>query len=76
MQNNNLGTHCEQSGTKPNSVAKFWLPTLFFFLYDICNVFKNMFDVALIMMWQSIVVMGFPTTETWAFENLEGYQLR
>ena len=34
-----------------------------------------MFDVALIMMWQSIVVVGFPTTETWALENLEGYQL-
>ena len=46
-----------------------------FFIIYICNVFKNMFDVALIMMWQSIVVVGFPTTETWALENLEGYQL-
>ena len=27
------------------------------------------------MMWQSIVVLGFRTTETCAFENLEGYQL-
>ena len=34
-----------------------------------------MFIVALIMMWQSIVVLGFRTTETWALENLEGYQL-
>ena len=36
-----------------------------------------MFNVALVlvMMLQSIVVVGFPTTEMWALENLEGYQL-
>ena len=26
------------------------------------------------MMGQSIVVVGFPSTEIWALENLEGYQ--
>ena len=44
-------------------------------LYDICNVFTNMFNVALIMMGQSIVVVGFTWTEIWVLENLEGYQL-
>ena len=42
---------------------------------NICNVFKNMFNVELIIMWLSIVVVGFSTTEIWALENLEGYQL-
>ena len=55
-----------------------WYPKfgyqLWCLLYDICNIFKNIFNVALIMMWQSIVVVGFPTTELWALENLEGYQ--
>ena len=46
---------------------------VFFMIYGM--FFKNMFDVALIMMWQSIVVVGFHTTETWVLENLEGYQL-
>ena len=45
------------------------------FFYDICNVFTNMFNVALIMMGQSIVVVGIPSSEIWALENLEGYQL-
>ena len=26
------------------------------------------------IMWLSIVVEGFPTTEIWALENLEGYR--
>ena len=36
---------------------------------NICTVFKNMFNVGLIIMWSSIVVEGFPTTEIWALEN-------
>ena len=46
-----------------------------FFMIYVMLIFKNMFDVAPIMMWQSIVVVGYPATETWALENLEGYQL-
>ena len=34
-----------------------------------------MFNVGLIMIWQSIVVEGFTIAEIWALENLEGYQL-
>ena len=42
---------------------------------NICNVFKNMFNLGLMKMWWSIVVEEFPTTEIWALENLEGYLL-
>ena len=34
-----------------------------------------MFNVDLIVILQSIVVEGFPTTEIWALENLGVYQL-
>ena len=43
--------------------------------YNICNVFKYIFNVPLIIIWLSIVVEGFFTTEIWALEILEGYQL-
>ena len=42
---------------------------------NIFNVFKTMFNVGLIIMWSSIIVEGFPTTEIWALENLMCYQL-
>ena len=61
-----------QSGTKPNLVAKFWLPTLVYFC-NTCNVFQNMFNVGLIVMWQSIVGERFPTNVIWALKNLEGF---
>ena len=44
-------------------------------LCNICNVFKNMFNVGLKIILQSIVVEGFPTTEIWALKNLEACQL-
>ena len=69
-----FGILLHQSGTKPNLVAKI-LATNFGVFCNICNVFKNMFNVGLIIMWQSIVVEGFPTTEIWTLKNLEGYQL-
>ena len=34
-----------------------------------------MFNMGQIMMQQNIKVQGFPTTQIWALENLEGYQL-
>ena len=34
-------------------------------LCNSCNVFKNMFNVGLIIILPSIVVEGFPTTEIW-----------
>ena len=46
---------------------------VFFMIYVMFP--KKMFNVTLIMMWQIIVVVGFPTTEIWPLENLEGYQL-
>ena len=67
----------KQSGTKPNLVAKILATNFgaFFVIYvlRVLSVFKNMFNVGLIMMWQSITVKGFPTTEIWGSENLEGY---
>ena len=43
-------------------------------LYDICNVFKNMFNVALIMMWQSTVLWLWDFLqlrhELWKFRGL------
>ena len=44
-------------------------------LCNICNVFKNVFNVGLMIILQSIVVGGFPTTEIRALDNLEVYQL-
>ena len=64
-----------QSGTKPNLVEKI-LATNFGVFYVIYVIFKkNMFNVDLIVVLQSIMVKGFPTTEIWALENLEVYQL-
>ena len=65
----------KQSGTKPNLVAKILATNFGVFFCNIGNVFKNMFNVGLIIMWSIIVVEGFPTAEIWALENLEGYQL-
>ena len=52
-----------QSGTKPrfgsqNFGYQFWC-----LLCNICNVFKNVFNVDFIVILQSIVVEGFATTE-------------
>ena len=49
---------------------------LWFLFCNILNIFINIFNVGQKMiMWQSIVIEGFPTTVTWALENLEGHQL-
>ena len=66
---------CHQSGTTPNLVAKILATNFGCLFLNTCNIFKNMFNVGLIIMWQSIVVGGFPITEIWALKNLEGYQL-
>ena len=42
------------------------------FFYDICNVFTNMFNVALIMMGQSIVVVGFSSNWDMSFGKFGG----
>ena len=47
----------------------------FFVIQCICNIIRNMFSVGLIIMWSTIVVEGFLTSEIWALENLEGYQM-
>ena len=48
---------------------------LWFLFCNMWNIFTNMFNVGLKIMWQSIVVEGFPTIAICSFENLEGYQL-
>ena len=58
----------EQSGTKPNLVAKLWLPILVSFR-NIYDVFRIMFNVGLTIMWLSIVVEGFPTPEIWKIQR-------
>ena len=45
---------------------------LFCYIY---NVFENMFNMSLMIMWWNIMVQRFPMTEMWALKDLEGYQL-
>ena len=40
-----------------------------------CNVFKNMFNMSLIIMWQNIIVQWFSMTKIRVLKNFQGYQL-
>ena len=63
-----------QSGTKPNLVAKFWLPNLVAFC-DIHNALKNMFSMCVMILQWNIMDRWFSMIDIWALKHLEGYQL-
>ena len=56
----------EQCGTKTNFGHQLWWLFVIYVMFS-----KNMFNVGLIIMWQIIVVEGFPINVIWALENLE-----